>query len=225
MAIESFGEIEKYFLDHAADEDVGKFVGQFRQTLDRDNVVNYLESENGRALKQSIADQAAQRAIDNFREKHLAKEVELEMLKRNPPKSDVEKRLEDIERQNALLVSERTRERLKNETIKTLAEKDEVLGKYAPALADFVVGATEEETTARREAIAAIIQKAAQDMAGNALKATAQKPTPGAGTGTGGTDLETQYKDALDRWKQTKNPSDLVTVNRLDRELRQQKKE
>jgi hypothetical protein len=226
MSIESLKEIEEYIRANAETNEVQAFVGQFRSQLDRDNVVNYLESEQGRALKQSIVDKAAQAAIDTYRERHLPKDVETELLKRNPPKSEAEKRLAEVERELESMRAERMREAMKNSTIKSLSEKDEILGRYAPILADVVIGGTEEETTTRVNTITEVILKAAQEIANKNLAATAHKPTPGASqAGTGATDTEAQLATAIEAWKASKSPRDLALVNALERKLKQEKKE
>lgn len=190
--IESFGEVEQYFRDNADSEDVKKFTGQFKQALDRDNVAAFFETEDGRKYRQSMLDQNAEKAVLTWKERHFAEELDRELLKRNPPKTEAEKRLAELEKKFADAEAEKSRGQILNETVKFFAEHEALkgFGDKAPLLAELALSSSEELTKERAGKMVNAIIDIASEMRASDIATRARKPEGTSSAANGNIDAQ-----------------------------------
>lgn len=130
-------EIRQYLTEHASDTEVINFLAILNPITDA-NVKAYLDSDKGKA----ILDSKVSTAIETWKKNNLQKIVEEEVTKKNPPKTEAEKRLAEMEKQLSDLKSEKDKEKAIN-----LATKKFVESKLPLELIDVLKLTSEEDVT------------------------------------------------------------------------------
>lgn len=113
-----------------------------------DSVAAFLETEDGKKVMQPRIDQSVTKAIETFKANHSAKLEEEIKAKLNPPKTEAEKRVAELEKQFAEEKAGRAREALKNKALTEITTR-----KLPASIVDMVIAENEEATLARIETV------------------------------------------------------------------------
>lgn len=113
-------EIKKFLEENKDKPEVKAFVDGF---VTADAVSGYLETKDGKKLLQPILDKNFNKGLETWKEKTLPGLIEEEVQKRNPQKTEDQKRIEKLEQQLEQEKKDRQREVLMNKALEIATEK------------------------------------------------------------------------------------------------------
>ncbi|ERI06472.1 DUF4355 domain-containing protein [Aneurinibacillus aneurinilyticus] len=113
-------EIKKFLEENKDNADVKSFVSGF---VTVDAVSSYLESKEGKKLMQPKLDQHFTKSLETWKANNLEELIEAEVNKRNPQKTEEQKRIEKLEKQLEQEKKDRQREALRNKALSVASEK------------------------------------------------------------------------------------------------------
>lgn len=130
-------DVKAFFANNAENEEVKKYLEEIAPKaeppapapLNPEDVKNYLETAEGRAIIQPMMDKRVTEAIETYRKKTLEPEINArvaaELLKRNPEETPAERRIRELEERQRQIDEERALEKKQN-SIKEIAFKEGV---------------------------------------------------------------------------------------------------
>lgn len=172
-------QMVKEFIESSKDsnEEVKNYIGGF---ITSDRVEEFLNNEDGKKLLQPKLDKYHQKSLESWRQNNWEKELDAEIRKRFPAKSESEIELEKIKTQLKQMELEKTKESLTNKAIKVANEK-----KIPLDLIDFIIGNDEDNTLKNIEKLEGILNVHIQSAVEERLKSTGSYTPPSGGGGKG----------------------------------------
>lgn len=145
----TFEEVQQYLKDNANSSEVQEL---FKPTAETVN--SFLDTEEGAKLLQPRLDSHFSKGLQTWKDNHLAKIIDNEVLKRGEETPET-KRIKELEQRVAQAEQERTQERLKNIATTTLSEKNLPI-----ELVGLLVGTDEDTTNKNIDLVANVFDKA-----------------------------------------------------------------
>lgn len=147
-------EVQSFF---EANKDNAEFI-QYLDTINpiTNRLESILNSEDGKKLIQPKLDQHFTKGLETWKQNNLSKLVNEELIKLNPPKTEAEKKLMELESKFNMIEKEKNREAQKNKALKLLSTNG-----YGD-LADYVenyIGEDDETTTQGLNKFTELIKK------------------------------------------------------------------
>lgn len=149
-------EIKAFLESNKNQPDVQSYLNEL-QAVSTDKVKTFLDTDEGKRLIQPDLDKYHAKSLTSWKENNLKKLIDDEVKKQNPAKSDLEIRLEDIEKKYADEVKAGKREKLMNSAIKQATDKG-----LPVDLLEYFVSDDEEKTTANLAKLEEVYGKAVQ---------------------------------------------------------------
>ena len=179
--IENFEEVKTYFETNKDSKDVKDYIKGFSNL---DGVKSFLETnEDGKKYLNSYADGKVTKGIESYKTNNFNKDYDERYTKEHPSENPEtlkwQKRVLELENENAASKKDLVRKEMLNNTLKQFQE-----AKLPPELVDFMLGETEEETTINTGILAKVFKTHVEALVAERLKGGYVPPVGAPAPGT-----------------------------------------